>query len=114
MDAILDLISNMGNDLNSATQIFSPAFFSNYRSIDLTSCHIISLMSRLIGKALIMSQIEIGLGTIISDKDLAMLIGGHCTRININVGIELHERDGNPTVFEETSQRGNANTFAYR
>src|SRR5271169_3247821 len=41
------------------------------------------------GVALVMAEIEIGLRPIVGDIDLAMLVGAHRARIDIEVGVEL-------------------------
>jgi hypothetical protein len=46
------------------------------------------------GEALVMAEVEIGLGAVVGDVDLAMLIGRHRARIDVQIGIELADADG--------------------
>src|SRR6266699_3255308 len=87
VNTIFNLISNMWNNLDRTSKILPTPLFSNDGSIYLSGRHIIDLIGRLISKALVVTQIQIGLCTIICDKNLAMLVGGHRTGININIGI---------------------------
>src|SRR5712691_7904055 len=113
MDAIFNLAGNMGDHLDSPTQVLTSSFLANHCRIHLPGCDVVRLVGRFISKTLIVSQVKVSFSAIIGDKDFAMLIGGHCARVNIDIGVQLHERDGDSAIFEQTPQGGDTNTLSY-
>ena len=79
----------MGDDLNRTTQIITTAFLTNNRIIDLTGRKVGFFGQVGGGVALIMAQVQIGLSTIISDKNLTVLKRAHGSRINVDIGVQL-------------------------
>ena len=61
-----------------------------------------------------MAEIEIGLGAVVGDVDLAMLIGRHRPRIDVEIGIELADADRVAARLEERRERGGHQTLAKR
>jgi hypothetical protein len=45
------------------------------------------------GKALVMAQVEVGLGPVIGDEHLAVLIRRHGARIHVQIGVEFTQPD---------------------
>ncbi len=104
-DRLLDLIRDMRHHLHRPAEIISPPLLGDDRMIDATRRVITFFRQRERGKSLVMSEIEIGLGAIIRDKDFAVLVGIHRPGIDIDVGIQLEKRDLQPAAFEEVSDR---------
>ena len=86
-DTPLDLISDMWNDLDGTTKIITVAFLTNDFCVNLTSGEIGKPTETDIDKAFVMSQIQISLSTVIQNIYLTMLIGGHRTRIDVDVWV---------------------------
>src|SRR5262252_7102082 len=59
-----------------------------------------------------MAEIEIGFGSIIGDKDLAMLEGRHGAGIDIDVRIEFDESHPQPAGFQQCANRRGCEPFA--
>ena len=79
----------MGDDLNRTTQIIATAFLTNNRIVDLAGRKVGFFGQVGGGVALIMAQVQIGLSTIISDKNLTVLKRAHGSRINVDIGVQL-------------------------
>ena len=45
------------------------------------------------GEALVMAEVEVGLGAVVGDVDLAVLVGRHRARIDVEIGVELADAD---------------------
>ena len=43
-----------------------------------------------------MAEVKVGLGTVLGDIDLTVLIGAHGAGVNIDIGVELLSRDLQP------------------
>ena len=61
-----------------------------------------------------MTEIEIGLGAVVGDEDLAVLERRHRSGIHVEVWIELHNRDAHSALDEQSTQRGRGDSFAER
>ena len=58
-------------------------------AINATGRHIVSTGRRTSGETLVMAEVEIGLGAIVGDENLAVLIGTHGPRVDIEIRVEL-------------------------
>jgi hypothetical protein len=58
------------------------------------------------------AQIEVGLGAVVRDKDLAVLVGRHRPRVDVDVGVELENRDVQTAGLEESSDAGGGDALA--
>ena len=59
-----------------------------------------------------MSEIEIGLGTIVGDVDFPMLKGTHRSRIDIEIGIEFPEAYAIAASLQKRTKCGRRKTFS--
>ena len=55
------------------------------------------------GEPLVVAEVEIGLAAVVGDEDLAVLVGTHRPRIDVDVGIHLLERDPEAAGLQETA-----------
>ena len=51
-----------------------------------------------------MTEVQIGLGAVFGDEHLTMLDRAHRARINVQVGIQLQDRDAVPPGFQQSPQ----------
>jgi hypothetical protein len=102
----------MWNDLNRAAKVIATALFLNDRRVDLSSRDIAEAGQIHVDEPLIVPQVQIGLGAIFGDEDLAVLVGRHGTGIDVDIGIEFLDRDTHPSRLEQASNRRNCNAFA--
>ena len=65
-----------------------------------------------VDEALVVAQVEIGLGAVVGDEHLAVLERAHGARIDVDVGVELEQRDLEAAGFEDGAQRGGGDAFA--
>ena len=102
----------MRNNLNRITQVFAATLLGNDRGIHLAGGRISGTRQVHIEKALVVADIQIGLRTILSDKNLAVLEGVHCAGIDVDVGIELlHDHVQAPRT-KEPPQAGGGQALA--
>ena len=102
-----DLIGDMGDYLYRSPAEISVAFFLQNRPVDLSCSHIGVPVQAFINKPLVMSQVQICFRPVVGDKDFTVLNGIHCTRIDIDVGIEfLHSHLIAPRLEKPSQGRG--------
>ena len=73
IEAALDLVGDVRNDLYGASTIIAAAFLLQNRPVDLSCGDVGILIQIFINETLIMSQIEIGFRSVLGDKNLAVL-----------------------------------------
>ena len=113
-DARLDLVGDVGHDLHGAPEVASLALAVDDRLVDLARRHVRALAQVAVDEALVVPEIEIGLGAVVRHVDLAVLERAHRARIDVEVGIEFLENDVEPALLEEESDGGAGDAFAER
>ena len=92
-DVQFDLIRDVRDDLDGLAEVFASAFLLDHRLVDLAGGEVVALGHPGPAEALVVAQVEVGLGTVLSDEDLAVLKGTHSAWIDVDVRIQLHEGD---------------------
>ena len=64
------------------------------------------------GEALVVAEVEVGLGAVVGDEDLAVLVGAHRPRIDVEVGVELAQPDLVAARLQERAERRRCETLA--
>ena len=88
-DEILDLVGDVRNDLHGGAEIVAAPLALDDVLVDAAGGDVVLLVGRTAGEALVMAEIEIGLGPVVGHEHLAMLVGRHRAGIDIEIGIEL-------------------------
>src|SRR4029453_366260 len=86
-DRVLDLVGDVRNDLNGASEVLAAALFGDDALIDLAGRPVRALGGDGVGEALVMAQIQVRLGAVVGDVDLAVLVRAHRARIHVDVRI---------------------------
>src|SRR5713226_2590875 len=92
-DAPLDFVCDVGNHLDRPSEVVSVALLCDDRFIDLSGGEVVFPTHRSRDVAFVVSQVEIGLCPVVCDKDLAVLIGTHRSRIDVDVRVHLEQSD---------------------
>ena len=72
---------------------------------------IVGLRELGVGEAFVVAQVEIGLGAVVGDEDLAVLERAHRAGIDVQVRIEFLQRDPQPAAFEQAADRRRGDPF---
>ena len=80
--------------------------------VDAAGGDVVALGRRDAGEALIVTQIEVGLGPVVGDEDLAVLIGAHRPRIDIEIGVQLAQTNLVTARLQERTEGGGRETFS--
>ena len=113
-DAALDLVGDMRDDLDGAAQVIAAALFADHLGIDLPGGDVADPVQADVDKALVMTQVQVGLRAIIQHVHLAMLVGAHRAGIDIDIGVQLLDCHGKAALFEQPADGGCGNAFANR
>src|SRR5262245_65577588 len=82
-DKGLDRVGHMGNDLHCRTEKVPAPLLADDLLINAPGSDVVGLAGGTPGEALVMAEIEIGLGAVVGDEDLAVLVGAHGSRVDV-------------------------------
>ena len=106
-DGRLDLVGDVRNDLDRPAEVVAPALLLDDGEIDLPGRDVVIARHAPRREALVVAEIEVGLAAVVGDEDLAVLVGAHRARVDVDVGVQLLERDAEaPRLQERTDRRG--------
>ena len=87
--AALDLVGDVRDDLHRAAEEVAAAFLLDDGVVDAAGGHVGVALHELVDEALVVAQVEVGLGAVLGDEDLPVLEGAHGARVDVDVGVEL-------------------------
>ena len=111
-NTLLDLVSNMGNDLYCRPQVIATPLVTNNALVYLAGGEVICLRHGGTNKAFIMAKVKVSFGAIVGYEHLTMLKRTHGTGVNIDVRVELEHRHPEATSFQQTAERGCCDALA--
>ncbi len=111
---VLDLVRDVGNDLDGFAQIIAAAFLFQHVGIDAAGTDAVGRARMDPGEAFVMAKVKVGLGPVIGHEDLAMFEGRHGARVDVQVGVELAQPDGIAARLQQRPQRGRGKALAQR
>ena len=113
MNAPFDFVGDVGNDLNGATQIIATSLAGDHIGVYFAGGDISHLVQVDVDEPFVVAQIQVGFGSVFGNEDFAMLVGGHGSGIDVDVGVEFLHSDADATGFEQTPQRGRGHPFTH-
>jgi hypothetical protein len=102
----LDFIGDVGNDLDGFAEVIAAALLGNDLLVNATGGPIVIARKFGVGKAFVVAEVEIGLGAVVGNENLAVLEGRHRPWVHVEVRIELHQVDFQPTALQQAANRG--------
>ena len=105
-DAVLDLVRDVRDDLHGRAEVLALALLAHDGVPDRPGGVVRVLREVLVDEALVVADVEIGLGAVLGDEHLAVLEGAHRAGVHVQVRIELLHLDTEPAGLQETAQRG--------
>src|SRR5439155_3959653 len=113
-DARLDLVRDVRDHLNRGSEELAAALLAEHRVPDGAGAVARVLRQVLVDEPLVVPEIEIGLGAVLGDEDLAVLEGAHGAGVDVEVGVELLRLDPQTARLQEASQRRRDDALAER
>ncbi len=92
-DPLLDLVRDVRDDLDRAAEVVAAALLGDDRLVDPAGRDVAELGQVLVDEALVVAEVEVGLGAVVGDEDLAVLVGRHRPGIDVDVRVELEDGD---------------------
>lgn len=111
VESVFYLIGDMWHYLYCVSSEITMALLLKDAPVYLSGCYIRILVETFVYKTLIVTEIQICFGAVVSDKNFAVLDRVHCSRINIDIRVELLACDFISSHLEKTSKRSSSNTL---
>ena len=89
----LDRVGDVRDHLHGGAEIVAAPLLGDDVGIDAAGRDVVALVGVPAGEALVVAEIEVGLGPVIGDEHLAVLGGRHRARVDVEVGVELAQAD---------------------
>ena len=112
VDVALDLVGDVGDDLDSLAQVGTLALLVQHVPVHLAGGQVGVFVQVLVNEALIVAQIQVGLGAVIGDEDFAVLQGAHGARVHVDIGVQLLAGHLEAAALQQSAQRGGGDAFA--
>src|SRR5437762_1337203 len=94
-----DLVGDVRDDLHRLSKVIAAAFFSDDLLVNAAGGPVVVAGEPRVGEALVMTEVEVGFGAVVSHENFAMLKRRHGAGVNVKVGIELLKVDLEPATF---------------
>ena len=114
VDALLDLVGHVRDHLHGFAEVNPAALLGDDTLVDLAGAQRVELGQLTAGEALVVAEVEIGLGAVLQDIDFAVLERAHRARIDVEVGVELLDAHGQTAQLQKRTECGSRQAFAQR
>ncbi len=112
LHARLDLVGDVRDHLHGAAEVIPAPLLVDDALVDLAGGEVVELLHLRGDEALVVAEVEVGLRAILRHEHLAVLERRHRARIDVDVGIELDQRDLDLARFEDRGERGGGDALA--
>ena len=113
-DELLDRVGDVRDHLDGGAEIVAAPLAGDDALVDPARGDVVALAGGDAGEALVMAEVEVGLGAVVGDVDLAMLVGRHRPRIDVEIGVELAQADLVAARLQQRRERGGHQALAKR
>src|SRR5205085_11390646 len=111
-NALLDLVGDVRDDLHRLAEVVAAPLFLDDLEVDAAGGEVALARGAHGGEALVVAEVEVRLGTVIGDEDLAVLERRHRPRIDVDVRVELLQRDLEAARLEQSADGGGGDALA--
>ena len=111
-DEILDGVGDVRDHLDGGAEIVAAPLLGEDVLVDAAGGDVVLPARRTAGEALVVAEVEIGLGAVVGDEHLAVLVGRHRARIDVEIGVELAQPDLVAARLQQRAERGRRETLA--
>ena len=113
-DEILDGVGDMRDHLHRRAEEVAVPLAGDQLLVDAAGGDVVLLVGVAAGEALVMAEVEVGLGPVVGDEHLAVLGRAHGSRIDVEIGIELAQADRVAARLQQRAERRRSQTLAER
>ena len=113
-DPRLDLVGDVRDDLHGVAEVLAAPLLGDHVRVDLAGGHVGPAGEVGVEEALVVTDVEVGLGAVLGDEDLTVLERVHRSGVDVEVGVQLLHRDPEATAGQQGTQRTRCQSLAER
>ena len=113
-DAVLDLVGDVRDDLDGVAEVLAAPLLGDDGAVDLAGRDVGAAVQVLVEEALVVADVEVGLGAVVGDEDLAVLERVHRPGVDVEVRVELLHRHPQAAGLEQPAEAGRRQALAER
>ena len=102
----------MGDDLHRLSQISALTLLVQHVPVHLAGGQVGVLVQVLVDEALVVAQVQVGLGAVVGDEHLTVLQGAHGAGVHVDVGVQLLAGHLQAAALQKPTQRCSGNALA--
>ena len=110
----LDLVRDVRDHLHRRAEVLALALLAQHRVPDRAGGVVRVPRQVLVDEALVVADVEIGLGAVLGDEDLAVLERAHRARVDVEVRVELLRLHLQAARLQQPAERGGDDALAER
>ena len=95
-------------------EVVAAALLADHALVDLAGREVVALAHLDVGEALVVAEVEVGLGAVLGDEHLAVLERAHRAGIDVDVRVELEIGDADAAGGEDRGQRRGGDALPQR
>ena len=114
LDAVLDLVRDVRDDLDGGAQVLALALAAEDGAPDGAGGVARVAREVLVDEALVVADVEVGLGAVLGDEDLAVLERAHRARVDVEVRVELLRLHAQAARLQQLAERRGDDALAER
>ena len=111
-DEILDRVGDVRDHLDGGAEIVAAPLLGEDVLVDAAGGDVVLAGRRTAGEALVVAEVEVGLRAVVGDEHLAVLVGRHRARIDVEVGVELAQPHAVAARLQQRAERRRRETLA--
>src|SRR5580698_4434466 len=112
LDAALDLVGNVRDDLHGRAEIIAAALLRDDALVNASGREVAVTSGDRAQKTLVMTEIEISFSAVLRDEHFTVLKRAHGARIDVDVGVEFDHRDLEAAGLKNRAQGCCGDAFA--
>jgi hypothetical protein len=111
-DPLLDLVRDVRDHLHGRAEVLAAALLAQHRVPDPALRVVRRPREVLVDEALVVADVEIGLGAVLGDEDLPVLERAHRPRVDVDVRVELLDLHLQAARLQQPAERGGGDPLA--
>ena len=111
-DVGLDLVGDVRDDLHRLAQVVAAPLLLDHRLVDLAGGEVVLALHDPRGEALVVAEVEVGLGAVVGDEHLAVLERRHGAGVDVDVGVDLEHGDRVAVGLDQGAERRRRDALA--
>ena len=111
-DARLDLVGDVRDDLHGVAEVLAASLLGDHLRVDLAGRDVGRPVQVDVEEALVVADVEVGLGAVVGDEDLAVLERVHRAGIDVEVRIQLLHRHAETARLQQVAEGGGREPLA--